>query len=187
LQRETNRLELIIEDLLALSRLDRGDDVIKPDSTELNELVQTLVNDRRQLVAQAELTLQFNPMSDLPMILVDASMITQVLSILLTNAVNYTPRGGDIIVSTQVREDTDACIGFCVQDTGYGITAVEQAQLFTRFFRGEASKQVGSAGTGLGLAIAKEIVDQHRGEIEIQSTGVPGEGTSVFVWLPPNG
>jgi signal transduction histidine kinase len=62
--------------------------------------------------------------------------------------------------------------------------ADELAQLVTRFFRGEASKRVGSPGTGLGLAIAKEIVDLHDGEIEVHSTGIAGEGTAVTVWLP---
>jgi PAS domain S-box-containing protein len=185
LQRETERLELIIEDLLTLSRLDQKNDAIQCEVTDLNDLVQTLVQDRKSLVEQNGVSIRFELDSSLPQINVDSSMITQVLSILLTNAVHYTPARGDIFVFTQMKQMGElAWAGFCVQDTGYGITADEQAQLFTRFFRGEASKHVGSPGTGLGLAIAKEIVDRHYGEIEIQSSGVPGEGTAVIVWLP---
>jgi PAS domain S-box-containing protein len=185
LQRETERLELIIEDLLTLSRLDREDDVIQCEVTDLNELVKTLVQDRKRLVEQNEVSIRFESDDSLPRINVDSSMITQVVSVLLTNAVHYTPDRGDIFVFTQVKQvGEQKWVGFCVQDTGYGITVEEQVQLFTRFFRGEASKRVGSPGTGLGLAIAKEIVDRHHGEIEIQSTGVPGEGTAVTVWLP---
>ena len=184
LQRETKRLELIIEDLLALSRLDREDDVIRSEETDINALVQTLVQDRQRLAEQEDVILQFKLETSLPLVMVDSSMITQALSILLTNAVNYTPARGEILVYTQMKQtQAQTWVGFCVQDTGYGITADEKAQLFTRFFRGEASKYTGSAGTGLGLAIAKEIVDQHHGEIEIQSNGISGEGTAVTIWL----
>ncbi|MBE2221017.1 MAG: PAS domain S-box protein [Anaerolineae bacterium] len=185
LQRETQRLELIIEDLLTLSRLDRKDEAIQTEATDINMLVQTLVQDRQRLAEQEGVNLQFQVQTSLPLAMIDASMITQALSILLTNAVNYTPAGGEILVYTQMKQaPTQTWVGFCVQDTGYGIAADEQTRLFTRFFRGEASRQAGRAGTGLGLAIAKEIVDQHNGEIELHSSGVPGEGTAVSIWLP---
>lgn len=186
LQRETNRLELIIEDLLTLSRLDQRKDMMRAEETDLNLLVKTLVLDRQRLAAQSGIDLQYELEFDLPLVWIDGSMITQVLSILLTNAVNYTPGGGSVTVLTQIKKDCEqrSWFGFCVKDTGYGITAVDQEHLFTRFFRGEASKQTGSAGTGLGLAIAKEIVDQHHGIIDIHSSGIPGEGTLVTIWLP---
>jgi len=184
LQRETNRLKAIIEDLLALSRLDREDGIVRFEETDLNTLAETLVHDRQRLAAKAGIDLQFKAASDCPPVTIDASMITQALAILITNSMNYTPEGGDIIVFTQLKQENKPWIGLCVQDTGYGITADEQVQLFNRFFRGEASRQVNNAGTGLGLSIAKEIVDRHQGRIEVQSTGIPGDGTCVSIWLP---
>lgn len=185
LQRETERLELIIEDMLALSRLDQGRDVIQLEEVDLNLLIQTLVQDRQQLAMRAGVRLQFKLAEALPPIMIDASMLTQVLSILMTNAVNYTPEGGDILVFTQSEQrDLQHWLGFCVQDTGYGISVEEQNHLFTRFFRGNASQKSGNAGTGLGLSIAKEILDQHHGRITLNSTGIAGEGTLVHVWLP---
>jgi signal transduction histidine kinase len=75
-------------------------------------------------------------------------------------------------------------VGFSVADTGPGIPPDEQAQLFSRFFRGMVGRESGMPGTGLGLAIAKQIVDLHAGRIEVASEGVPGRGTTFSVWLP---
>ncbi len=185
LQRETERLELIIEDMLTLSRLDQGSDVIQLEEIDINMLIQTLVQDRQQLAMKSGVALQFKLAEALPPVMIDASMITQVLSILLTNAVNYTPEDGSVLVFTESEQRaSQQWFGFCVQDTGYGIPVEEQNHLFTRFFRGNASKKTGKSGTGLGLSIAKEIVDQHHGCITLKSTGIPGEGTSAHVWLP---
>jgi len=167
-----------------LSRLDREDGIVRFEETDLNTLAETLVHDRQRLAAKAGIDLQFKAASDCPPVKIDASMITQALAILITNSMNYTPEGGDIIVFTQLKQENKPWIGLCVQDTGYGITADEQVQLFNRFFRGEASRQVNNAGTGLGLSIAKEIVNRHQGCIKVQSTGIPGDGTCVSIWLP---
>lgn len=104
----------------------------------------------------------------------------------MTSAFNYTPPGGDVVLATQSVTFPDRqWTGFSVRDNGPGIPSDEQASLFTQFFRGRAARASGTAGTGLGLAIAKEIVDQHGGHIEVESTGVPGEGTIFSVWLYP--
>jgi signal transduction histidine kinase len=71
-----------------------------------------------------------------------------------------------------------------VSDTGPGIPPDEQRRLFERFFRGSAGRASGIVGPGLGLSIAKEIMMRHQGRIEIQSSGVPGEGTTFGLWLP---
>jgi signal transduction histidine kinase len=112
-------------------------------------------------------------------------MLGQVLSILLTNALNYTPDGGKVTIRVEMREeDGRSWGGFSVSDTGPGIPPEEQPRVFTRFFRGQSAHSTKVSGTGLGLAIAKEIVDRHRGQIEVDSTGIPGEGTTFRVWLP---
>ncbi len=185
LERETKRLETIIEDLLTLSRLDQNAGVIGFEETNLNQLVQQLVSDRKKLIKHLHIDVAVTQQEDLSIVMADASMITQVLSILITNSVNYTPEGGEILISTvDKQEQGERWVGFCVKDTGFGISEEDQAKLFTRFFRGEASRQQGNAGTGLGLAIAKEIIDRHDGKIEVESTGIPGGGTAVTVWLP---
>ena len=101
----------------------------------------------------------------------------------MTNAFNYTPEGGQVTVSTLMGNENQS-YGFCVTDTGPGISPDEQLRLFDRFYRGSAAHQSKTPGTGLGLAIAREIVDRHQGRIEVKSDGVPGHGAQFSVWLP---
>src|SRR5690606_13263798 len=103
-------------------------------------------------------------------------LMGQAFSILFTNALNYTPAGGQITVATMTSPQTEEqWVGFCVQDNGPGISPTDQTHLFERFFRGEAGQNSGTPGTGLGLAIAHEIMTRHKGNIRVQSSGVPGE------------
>jgi signal transduction histidine kinase len=107
------------------------------------------------------------------------------LSILLSNALNYVPAGGQVTVSTHTSESGGQdWVQFSVSDTGPGIAAEEQAMVFERFTRGIAGRVSGTPGTGLGLSIAREIVDRHQGRIEVSSEGVPGKGATFTVWLP---
>jgi PAS domain S-box-containing protein len=185
LERETNRLEGMIESLLMLSRLDQDRVSFRYQAVDLNDLVNEYVEDRRQLAASKGLRLELQITSGLPRVRADRTLIGQVLSILLTNALNYTPEGGVITVTTQTRQENGhAWAGISVKDTGRGIPEEEQKQLFTRFFRGYAAREAEVAGTGLGLAISKEIITRHQGNIEVNSLGVPGMGTQFDVWLP---
>ena len=107
------------------------------------------------------------------------------MSILLTNALNYTPGGGAILVRTQTEMyQGEQWVGFAVSDNGPGIPLDEQPQLFTRFYRGSVGLESGIPGTGLGLALVKEIVERHQGRVEVSSSGVAGEGAVFGVWLP---
>ena len=138
------------------------------------------------MTAQAKgLTLVFTGKQNLPPVLSDKGLLEQILAILLTNAINYTQSGGIVIVETLTRQvNGKISVGFSVTDTGPGISPVDQLRLFERFFRGITARTAGIAGTGLGLAIAKEIIDRHGGWIEVESKGVPGEGTRFTVLLP---
>jgi signal transduction histidine kinase/putative methionine-R-sulfoxide reductase with GAF domain len=184
-RRETDRLEALIEDLLNLSRLDQERAAFDLIAVDLNHLCREYVADRLPLAATKNLTLTYSEAPDVPVIQGDDRLLGQVLSILLTNALNYTPAGGTVTVETAKRQNSvHRWVGFTVSDTGPGIQPDEQEKLFTRFFRGEAGRKSGAPGTGLGLAIADEIVRRHKGTIEIESSGVPGEGARFIVWLP---
>lgn len=184
LSRETDRLTSLIEDLLALSRFDQGIVRLHKSSFDLNVLIREFVEDRRSLAEAKGLTLEINGQQDIPMIYADRNLTGQVLSILLTNAFNYTPENGSISVSSNLRSHNGSeWVGFTVNDTGMGIQPNELENLFTRFFRGKVGRKSGVSGTGLGLSIAKEIVDRHKGEIQVESSGVPGEGTAFKVLI----
>jgi signal transduction histidine kinase len=121
----------------------------------------------------------------LPCALADEQMTGQVLSAILTNALNYTPAGGSVLVCTQKEENQGRMwTGFTVSDTGPGIPAEDQERLFERFFRGKTGRASAIPGTGLGLSIASEIITRHGGRIDVSSAGIPGKGATFSVWLP---
>jgi PAS domain S-box-containing protein len=188
LHRETERLHNIIENLLRLSRLDQDQVSLDPAPIDLNVLASQYFSDRLLLAEGRGLRMTFAGQGDLPAVLADEGLLGQVMGILLTNALNYTPGGGSVEVSTQlVEEDGQPWVTFSVSDTGPGIPPDEVPRLFERFFRGQAGRESGEPGTGLGLAIAKEIVERHQGRIEVGGEGKPDKGATLTVWLPVEG
>lgn len=178
LRREQSRLEKMIEDLLDLSRLDLGVTRIDPVPTHLDHLLPQLVADRVNLAMERGLMLDYETAPDLPLTLVDPERLTEVVTNLVTNAINYTPSGGRIVVSAAA---VDEWVTFTVRDTGPGIASKDLPHLFERFYRGEVGRRASAPGTGLGLAISKEIVERLGGRITVESE--PGQGAAFTVWL----
>jgi signal transduction histidine kinase len=182
LHREAGRLQDLIEGLLDLSRLDLGKLQANLQPTDLNLLVGTLVTDRGALAADRGLILDVELDERLPPALADPQLIEQVLTNLLTNAINYTPSGGQIGLRTGVAEaEGRSWATVNVADTGPGITKKDRAHLFERFYRGQVGRASHAPGTGLGLAICKEIMDRHDGRITLESQ--VGQGSTFTVWL----
>ncbi len=185
LSRESDRLANLIDDLLSLSRLDVGASPLEPAPVDVNRILQSLAKDRASLAANKGLQLHLEIQDDLPKLTGDERLLGQVFTNLLTNAMNYTPRGGEITLRSRLQTEADErWIIAEVEDTGLGIPQQEQADIFKRFFRGEASHRTGAPGTGLGLAICQEITARHGGRIELHSEGIPGKGSCFSVWLP---
>jgi signal transduction histidine kinase len=182
LRRETQRLTELIEDLLTISRLEAGRMEFDIEPVDVNRIVAELAVDRMQMAAQQELTLTYSIQPELPLARADFRLITQVLSNLLTNALNYTPPKESIHVETGLQEwEGESWITICVKDTGLGIAPDEMEYLFTRFFRGSASQATNAPGTGLGLAISQEIIDRLDGRITVESQ--LHQGSTFTVWL----
>jgi two-component system phosphate regulon sensor histidine kinase PhoR len=183
LSRESDRLADLVDDLLSISRLESGTAPFEPAAIDLNQLLTALVDDRRALASERDLTLDIEPARGLPSAIGDIRLLSQVFTNLLTNAMNYTLPGDKITLRTRHDLiDGDQWVVAEVEDTGLGISPDELPQIFQRFFRGRASQVAHAPGTGLGLAICKEIVEQHRGAIEAES--VKGEYTRFTVRLP---
>jgi signal transduction histidine kinase len=183
LNRETNRLVNLIEDLLAISRLDAGTVTPHPASFDLNVLARGLVEDRRRLFGDRDLTLGLSLQSDLPNVVADEQMISQVIANLMTNALNYTPAGGSVtLITRKMAKNGEEWVTLAVRDTGLGIPEKERDQIFERFFRGEASRKMGTPGTGLGLSICQEILTRHHGNITLESESQ--KGSTFTIWLP---
>ena len=181
--RELQRLRGLIEDLLNLSRLDLRQVHFNPILHDINKIIRSLVEDRRSLAEEHHLTLSLDLQPDLPPVPMDEALIVQVVSNLLTNALNYTPAGGKVCVRTMTEvRDGENWTGFAVEDTGPGIAEEDRNHLFERFYRGKAGHTSGAPGTGLGLAIVKQVVDRHAGRIEVPS--VAQGGAAFHIWLP---
>ncbi len=183
LDRETRRLEYIVDQLLYLSRLDLEQIEPKPICIDLNDLVRLYVGDRQALAEQRELELSFRSCEGLSCLQVDPLLLERVLGILLDNAFNYTPPGGKVTISIDRHQVGDKpWVFFMVEDNGPGIPLDERVRLFERFFRGRVTLETSTPGSGLGLVIAKEIVERHHGRIDVES--VPGVGSRFKVLLP---
>ena len=187
LRREADRLEELIDNLLILSRLDQNNETFEKTQIDLNALIDSFYHDRLPVAEAQGITLEAKLSQTSLSVVASHTSLEQVLSIILTNALNYTPTGGIVTIKTKTAFFDDVqWFGFCVQDTGLGISKEEQKSLFTRFYRGKVGRESQKAGTGLGLAIAKELIDRHNGRITIDSEGIPSKGTTFGVWLPAN-
>jgi signal transduction histidine kinase len=114
-----------------------------------------------------------------PLVRGDAIRLTQVLDNLVSNAVKFTSDGGKVTLSAHAQNGEVVLV---VSDTGIGVPADEQGQVFSRFFRASTATRLAIPGTGLGLAISRALVEQHGGTIAFESA--EGAGTKVFVSLP---
>ena len=184
LRREAARLQQLIEDLLRISQLAPESGGIQLTPIDVNQLLAQLVIDRASLARERGLQLKSQPAPELPRAAADATLLLQALSNLMTNAINYTPAGGTLTLSTALRAGDDQTWVTCtIHDTGPGISAKDRLHIFERFYRGEAAKDYTLPGAGLGLSICWEIINKLGGRITLESE--PGHGAAFTVWLKP--
>ncbi|MFO0937003.1 MAG: ATP-binding protein [Gemmataceae bacterium] len=171
------RLFQMIEQLLALARLEDRKDAIAIEKCHVADLFQRAVDTVSVRAADKQMTVAVNQLPDLPPVAADPIRLGHVLDNLMTNAVTYTPKGGTITLSAQA---TDRGVRLTIRDTGVGISAEDLPHLFEKFYR--VSHEDNPTGTGLGLAIVREVVTAHGGTVECEST--LGVGTSFHITLP---
>ncbi|HEU5423926.1 MAG TPA: HAMP domain-containing sensor histidine kinase, partial [Nitrolancea sp.] len=177
LQVQMERFEVLVTDLLDVSRIEQGHVELRPEPVELRELAQqVLARFEQEGLAQPDHRLVL----DAPRPIVgrwDAERLDQVLTNLISNAVKYSPEGGDVSVALGVRGGQAEMI---VTDQGIGIPKDELRELFKPFMRGAAARIF--PGTGLGLYISRNLVELHGGTIE--ATSRAGQGSRFTVRLP---
>lgn len=182
LYRETQHLSRLIEDLRILSLADAGELPLTRQPVHPRDLVHHVLRAYAQQAAEKDITLTADVAEDVPFIHVDPDRMAQVLNNLVSNAVRYTPPGGNVTLS--VTRNSHAVV-FQVQDTGPGIPPEEVPFVFNRFYRGDKARSGENGASGLGLAIAKSIVEAHGGTITVSSR--QGAGTTFTVTLPVSG
>ncbi len=176
---ECDRMTRIVSDLLVLSRLDNNRTAWKIETFSpakfLDHIYDVMTAEAKN---RAHSFTRAYP-QDMPEITGDREKLQQVLINVVSNAMKYTPDGGNIEMTAL---PTDKGIAICVSDNGMGIPAEDLPRLFERFYRVEKARSSDAGGSGLGLAIAKEILDAHGGEIRVESR--VGKGTDMFILLP---
>jgi signal transduction histidine kinase len=178
IEHEAKRLGSIVEDLLILARADAGERPIARERVYLDDLTLDAAGAAR-VVAQAKgVDLEMDEFGEAA-VEGDATLLRQLVMILLDNAVKFTARGGRVRVRVGTANDRPMLL---VEDTGIGIAPEQMPHVFERFYRGDSARTRGDAaadGAGLGLSIAKWIADAHNAEIALTSS--PGVGTRVSV------
>ncbi len=177
------RLNLIITDLLLLSKIESGQVPLKLEPVALAGLIDRTVGLLRPLIEQKKHAVVVNMPADLPPILGDEERLGQVFSNLLDNAIKYTPEHGTITIDAALSktEAPPAMIEASVADTGIGIPPQDLPRIFERFYRVDKARSRELGGTGLGLAIVKHLVESHGGTVSAESRGA---GSRFVVRLP---
>jgi signal transduction histidine kinase len=175
IRRNSERLLTLVSDLLA-SR--HGQLIVTPQAVDVAELVRASVSAALPKAAASHVALQAATPERLDAH-VDAARISQVLDNLVSNAIKYSPDGGHVLVSLEEQNGRLTCQ---VRDTGMGMSADDQAEVFTKFFRTSNVRRTNIPGVGLGLPISKAIVEAHGGTIEVDSA--LGQGTTFTFRVP---
>ncbi len=176
------RLLEMISDILELSQIEAGKAVLDITEFSLTDTVKNTID--RGLTEKAtkaqinlKLDLLFNSRKD--KFTADLRRVNQILLNLLTNAIKFTPSGGNVTLRVWI-EDKNAV--FQVEDTGIGIAEEQLSMLFEKFHQLDNPYRRSYEGTGLGLALTKQLVQLHRGRIDVEST--VGKGSIFTVWIP---
>jgi signal transduction histidine kinase len=173
-----DRLLKLVDDLLFVAQLEAGELEVRASELDLAAVARKSVAESEPRAAANGIALTCDADAGI-LVQADKGRMFRILNILLSNAIKFTPAGGDIRVSVS---HTDEAVRLEVADTGIGIAAADQQRLFDRFFRTSTVVEQHFPGTGLGLYIARAIVEAHSGSITVRSK--PGEGASFSVELP---
>jgi PAS domain S-box-containing protein len=172
----SDRLVLLVNDLLDVSRIEAGRINLRVQPVDLAGCIDEVATSLRPLMEQKRQSLKLEVSADLPQVRADRDRVVQILTNLLSNAHKYTLEGGAVTVRAQASEDE---VQVEVSDTGVGMTAEERDKLFTKFFRAQNPATQNVGGTGLGLNIVKSLVEKQGGRIWVTSEPMKG---SAFIF-----
>ena len=181
IEKQSNRLNNLIEDILQLSKIESQEIIMNLQSINLRDLIDKTISEFKKKIEQKNHKIKINISPQLPLIKADPEQIEVVFRNLLDNAIKYTPNGGEIYISAFEKAEN---IYIEIADNGIGISAEHLPRIFERFYRVDKDRSRKLGGTGLGLAIVKHIVQAHGGTIGVESK--PGKGSKFFFTLPKN-
>ncbi|HEX6277476.1 MAG TPA: ATP-binding protein [Polyangiaceae bacterium] len=180
MERQVNHLVRLVDDLLEMSRINRGALELRKEHVALATIVSNAIETSEPLVVASQHELAVS-LPDEPVWLEgDPVRLAQLLSNLLNNAAKYTAPGGKIALEAQ---RSDGAIEIAVRDNGVGIPEASLERIFEMFHRGDRTTNRGQGGLGIGLSLARQLAEMHGGTIEAKSAGV-GKGSEFRVRLP---
>ena len=178
MNKESNRIQMLVNELLELSKLEKHGFQLDVLPTKLNDLVKQAGELSSQKLEEKRMKLHIEASTEV-IVLGDANRLMQVIVNLLFNAINYSPEGTTV---TLALSETDKYGVLEVRDEGIGLAKEEIPRVFERFYRVDRARSRNSGGTGLGLAIVKHLIEIHHGKIQVESE--VGVGTTMRVLLP---
>jgi len=182
LERATRKISALSDlstELLDLAKIESGLISQERESLRMDEILEDQVAFHGPKASAKGVELTLEPLPDLPAVLGNRANIEEVLSNLITNAINYTPDGGTVSVTAG---SDGRYLHVRVKDTGFGIAEEEIEKIFSKFYRVKNENTLYITGTGLGLPIVKSILDAHQGFIDVEST--LNEGSVFSIYLP---
>ena len=177
---EIERLQRLVDDLRTLTRADSGNLALVCEPLDASALLHRQAAAHQLTAAQKDIELQVQSANDLPPLYADEARLSQVLDNLITNAIRFTPAGGQIALRAAAAPEERLLIQ--VADTGAGIQPEDLPHVFDRFYRADKSRTDDDGASGLGLAIARALVQAHGGTITAESA--PGQGSVFNILLP---
>jgi two-component system phosphate regulon sensor histidine kinase PhoR len=174
---EVDRLVLMVEELLELSRIESGEQALSREPVDIGAAIATAVDRLRPQAQRAGVDLGFVPLDDPSTVIGDRGSLERAVVNLVHNAIKFTPPGGAVNV-TLGRSGEE--LEIAVADSGAGIEPQDLPRVFERFFKADRARQAG--GTGLGLALVKHTVEAHGGRVAAESER--GRGSTFRIWLP---
>jgi signal transduction histidine kinase len=179
LERQTQHLTRLVDDLLDVTRIGRGKVVLQRARLDLRDVVRKTTDDVRSIFEEARVELRVEHPAGPVWIDADETRVSQVVSNLLQNAAKFTPAGGTVSVVVRGGELAEVS----VRDDGIGLSPAERAHLFEPFAQADRSLARTKGGLGLGLALVRGLVELHGGSVTARSEGV-GRGTEFTITLP---
>jgi PAS domain S-box-containing protein len=182
LTRASEKITALVDlssELLDLAKMESGLISMEKEQLQLSTILADQISFHKAKAQAKEIALELMPLPELPPVLANRMNMEEVLTNLISNAINYTPQNGRISVSAQ-SDGSYVCVR--VADTGLGIAPEEMQHIFTRFYRIKNEETRFIIGTGLGLPIVKSILEAHHGRIEVQSE--EGKGSTFSAYIP---
>ena len=181
-ERNTHRLERLVNDLLDISRMEAGRLTVDKTGFDLRQVVEQVLAEMRVDIETKEIDVSTKGMATAAPVWADQGRIAQILANLLNNAIKYSPPGKAVEIAIRPRSDDLQLVQLDVRDQGPGISVGDIQNLFQKFYRVDNSSTRSTVGIGLGLAISKALVELHGGDIWVESE--VGKGSTFSFTLP---